>query len=151
MNFLKRIIVDENGCWIYQGATRKKGMPYGWVAYKKTQMNAHRASWIHSNGEIPEGLNVCHKCDVPQCINPEHLFLGTQKENILDMWNKKRHPKINLGGEKSPAAKLTLEQVREIRFMLSQKIKQKFIAEKFKISQVAISNIKNKKRWQLFE
>ena len=151
MKFLKKIVVDDNGCWIFQGATRKKGLPYGWVGYKNTQMNAHRASWIHAYGEIPKGLNVCHKCDVPQCINPEHLFLGTQKENVLDMWRKGRHPSINLGGERHPGAKLTLEQVREIRFMLSQKIKQKLIAEKFNLSQVAISDIKNKRRWQLFE
>ena len=151
INFLKRIVVDENQCWIFQGATRKKGLPYGWITYKKTQMNAHRASWIETNGQIPDGLNVCHKCDVPQCINPEHLFLGTQKENVLDMWNKGRHPRINLGGEKNRASKITLEQVREIRFMLSQKIKQRVIAEKFNISQVAVSDIKRKKRWQLFE
>ena len=151
MNFLKKIIVDENGCWLFQGAIKKKGLPYGWVGYKKTQMNAHRASWIHANGEIAEGLNVCHKCDVPKCINPEHLFLGTQKENVLDMWSKGRHPRLNLGGEKNRASKLTLEQVREIRFMLSKNIKQQIISEKFKVSQPAISDIKNKRRWQLFE
>jgi hypothetical protein len=151
MKFLKRIVIDANNCWIYQGAVKKLGHPYGWVAYKGTQMNAHRASWIQSNGEIPLGLNVCHKCDVPQCINPEHLFLGTQKENVLDMWNKGRHPRLNLGGEKNRASKLNLEQVREIRLMLSQNIKQRVIGEKFNISQPAISDIKNKRRWQLFE
>jgi len=151
MNFLKRMIVDENGCWIYQGALKKTSHQYGWVAYKGTQMNAHRASWIETNGEIPVGLNVCHKCDVPQCINPEHLFLGTQRENVLDMWEKGRHPSINIGGEKHPGAKVTLEQVREIRFMLSQNIAQRVIGKKFNLSQPAISDIKNKKRWQLFE
>lgn len=151
MKFIKRIVIDENGCWIFQGATRKTGLPYGWVTYKKTQMNAHRASWIEVHGQIPDGLNVCHKCDVPQCINPQHLFLGTQKENVIDMWNKKRHPITNKGGETNPASKLTLLQVREIRNMLSEKIKQKVIAEKFNISQVAVSNIKNKTRWQFFE
>ena len=151
MKFLKRIVIDANGCWIFQGSVKKIGLSYGWVSYKGTQMNAHRASWIEANGAIPVGLNVCHKCDVPQCINPEHLFLGTQRENIIDMWNKGRHPRNNLGGENNRASKLTLEQVREIRFMLSQNIKQQIIGKKFKVSQPAISDIKNKRRWQLFE
>jgi len=151
MKFLKRIVIDKNGCWLYQGALRKTGHPYGWVTFKGKQMNAHRASWIATHGEISNGFNVCHKCDVPQCINPEHLFLGTQKENVLDMWKKCRHPRINLGGEKNRASKLTLEQVRQIRAMLAEKIKQRVIAEKFCISQVAVSDIKRKKRWQLFE
>ena len=147
MKFLKKVVVDENNCWLFQGYIKKTGLPYGWVTYRKKQMNAHRASWIVANGEIEDGLCVCHKCDVPSCINPDHLFLGTQKENVHDMWEKNRHPAINKGGEQSPHAKLTLDNVREIRDMLNNNVTQQIIAEKFNVKQPAISNIKYKKTW----
>jgi predicted DNA-binding protein (UPF0251 family) len=150
MNFLKKILVDTNGCWLYQGAIKKTGLGYGWVTYEKKQMNAHRASWIIKNGAIDKGLSVCHKCDVPSCINPDHLFLGTHSENIKDMWNKKRHKPTNEGGEKNPASKLTLDQVKQIRILLSEKVKQRVIAEKFNVSVPTISNIKTSYRWQNF-
>lgn len=151
MKFLKRIIIDSNGCWLYQGAIKKTGLGYGWVGLNGKQMGAHRASWIVKNGPIEKDLCVCHKCDVPSCINPDHLFIGTQSENMKDAYKKKRKKPINQGGQTNPSSKLTLNQVREIRAMLSEKVKQKTIAEKFNISQVAVSNIKTERRWKNFQ
>jgi len=78
-NIKDRAVISEGGCWLWAGAIRKAPNPnhcYGWVAYKNTQMNAHRLAWILFNGEIPNGLVVQHKCESPSCINPEHLFVG---------------------------------------------------------------------------
>ena len=148
MKFLQRIVVNENNCWLFQGAIKKQGLGYGWVVLNNKRMGAHRASWIVKNGPIQDGLCVCHKCDIPSCINPDHLFLGTHSDNMQDMWNKKRHQIINQDSENHPRAKLNLEQVKEIKIMLSKKIKQRIIAGKFNVSQVAISNIKLGTRWK---
>jgi hypothetical protein len=103
--------VDKSGdCWLWMGTRSRNGhgvMSIG--KYKK--VGAHRFVWEIHYGEIPPGLCVCHKCDVPNCMNPSHLFLGTRSENIKDMLRKNRHIK----GEQSHNAKLTEEAVRAIR------------------------------------
>jgi len=95
--FYSRAKKDENsGCWLWQKSVTRGG--YGQQGYKMYNYSAHRLSWIFSVGPIPKGLAVCHKCDNPLCINPEHLFLGTQKDNVQDMMKKGRHgarPKKN--------------------------------------------------------
>lgn len=110
------IPVTESGCWLWISHVGKTG--YGAFGMNSIVMLAHRASWILFRGPIPDGLYVCHKCDVPICINPNHLFVGTAKENMRDASNKGR---IRLpieswsSSEKHQPAKLTNDQVREIR------------------------------------
>jgi hypothetical protein len=77
----------ENGCWLWKGT---RAGDYGKVRWKQKTISAHRSSYLAFKGEIPPGLNVCHTCDNPICVNPEHLWLGTQKENVLDSKKKKR-------------------------------------------------------------
>jgi hypothetical protein len=94
---------SKTGCWMWTGSTHD-GFGYG--AFKipgKTSL-AHRASWILNKGEIPKGLCVLHKCDTPACVNPVHLFLGTQKENIHDAVKKGRHKNPILFGDKNPSS-----------------------------------------------
>lgn len=86
--------VTETGCWIWNASVDKDG--YGYFHTKTVtrgakMQRAHRVSYQMYKGSIPKGKVVCHTCDTPSCVNPHHLFVGTHKENMQDMVNKKRH------------------------------------------------------------
>lgn len=83
--------VTESGCWIWTAGLDSRG--YGKFRLPDKQMKAHRQAYILYKGAIPEGMIVCHTCDVPTCVNPDHLFLGTHKDNMQDKLRKGRHPK----------------------------------------------------------
>lgn len=136
-NFWKRVVKTE-GCWEWIGASSSPG-GYGCVcvhirtqhpqkldAREQHTIGAHRFSWQLAYGLIPEGLLVLHKCDNRKCVRPDHLFLGTHKDNMADMTAKNRqatgdnqglrlHPESRCRGERNASAKLTDEQVREIK------------------------------------
>lgn len=104
-----RWISEDRGystpCHIWQWARNAAGYGYNGGGF------AHRKAWIAANGPLPDGLRVLHRCDVPACVNPEHLFVGTQAENVADMVAKRR----SLGGTRNPSAKLTEDDVLAIR------------------------------------
>lgn len=82
-----------DSCWLWTGALNARG--YGSLATDTKTMSAHRYSYIIHKGEIPDGLIICHTCDVPSCVNPEHLWAGTYSENTRDMFDKGRQGTSN--------------------------------------------------------
>jgi hypothetical protein len=135
--------IPEAGCWIWTGPvdTRSTHLPYGRLWFNGTTVIAHRFAWETFVGPVPDGLIVCHRCDVPFCVNPAHLFLGTPKDNTQDMIRKGR----DMPARVAPRGKLTLEQVREIR---SSSENQYVLASKYGVSQSAISLIKSRINWK---
>lgn len=104
--------VDKRGpdeCWPWTGRKDKSG--YGRFDRKGPRVYAHRIAWTLANGPVPEGKDILHQCDNRWCCNPAHYFLGTQEDNNADAFKKRRHA----WGERSRHAKLTAEQVKQIR------------------------------------
>lgn len=134
-------VKTENGCWEWQKRTDKNG--YGVITVNDTTLRAHRVSYEEFVGEIADGLHVLHKCDNPTCINPEHLFLGTNAENMKDKVNKGRHA----FGEKAGHAKLTEEQVIEIKKRLAAGESVNSFEKEYPVSGRALRLIKNGTNW----
>lgn len=154
-NILKKIFnnitKDKNNCWIYNGYTGTKG--YARIHYKGREINGHRIVLIETTGRNPK-LDACHSCDNRKCVNPEHLFWGTRKENMRDMVNKGRHwmkqkPDHILKGETHPSTKLTKSQVLKIYEMAHGfQLSQRQIANIFGISQATVAAIKFRRIWK---
>ena len=107
--FYNKVRMDnQSDCHIYTGCKDKDG--YGLPRVGAKHIRAHRISWFLSYGKIPQGSLVLHRCDNPSCVNPDHLFLGTAKDNSIDMKNKNR----SSYGERNNGVKLTEQQVLEI-------------------------------------
>lgn len=90
--FWERVQKTNQGCWEWQGArTTGKCGGYGELKVNGKVVYAHRVAWILSFGDVPANIEVCHKCDNRGCCNPSHLFLGTHKQNMKDMFDKGRN------------------------------------------------------------
>lgn len=135
-------------CWLWIGA--KIGSKYGVIKVNQKNILAHRFSWELHRGEIPEGegfhgICVLHSCDNRNCVNPKHLFLGTQKDNMIDKVKKKRQAK----GNKIRNSKLSKKDVQLIRKLyFDDRTYQRILGEKFGVSQMQISNIVRNKHWK---
>lgn len=141
--FWKRVNKSET-CWNWIGVKDKDG--YGTLSIRgKGLKRAHRLSWEIHNGPIPDGMSVLHKCDNPSCVNPEHLFLGTQLDNMRDKTAKGRG--IYLKGEDAGRTKLTEKQVRQIRRMIEEGKTQRAIAKEFSITHGAVHLIAKRINW----
>ncbi len=138
--FLEKV-VKSDGCWTWIGARHSKG--YGMFALDGGHTTAHRAAYKIFVGEIPDRMLVCHKCDNRRCVNPEHMFLGSPKDNSEDMANKGR----STHGKKNPRAKLSDEQVCAIRERAAQGARQRQIASDFGICQQMVSLIVRRANW----
>ena len=109
-----------------------------------TGKRAHRAAWEAANGPIAAGLNVCHKCDNPACVNVDHLFLGTTADNVADRQAKGRQSK----GSHRPAAKLSEQDVALIRALLGGGMQGTKLAELYGVTPALISSINCGKSWR---
>lgn len=135
----RTVVIAESGCWIWMLSTVRGG--YGKVSIDGKSHTAHRAIWEKKNGPVPSGLILCHRCDTPSCVNPDHLFVGTHSDNSLDMVTKNRAAK----GEKIGNSKLTSDVVGKIRSMTGT---YKSIGEAFGISESAVWYVRNNVTWR---
>ena len=131
------------GCLEFTGHKDECG--YGRINKDGRLVRIHRAVWERDRGEIPVGMVVMHSCDNPCCIDPEHLFLGTQSDNVADMNRKGRHHKVRGTGFKS--AKLTEGVIPSIRKRLNSGETCASIARDHRVSEELIRNIKNGRNW----
>lgn len=140
-----RMIKDTiTGCWVWQRSCTTRGYPQMWKL-PSTDRYAHRHIWRLLNGEIPDKLEVMHKCDNPKCINPEHLEVGTHRDNMDDMVAKKRDRKAS--GAQSGKAKLTDAEVCAIRALPIGTNQQK-IAQQYCVTPSTIWHIINNRTWK---
>lgn len=130
-------------CWDWTAGKHRQG--YGQFKLDGRQQLAHRFSYQLYIGGITDGLCVCHKCDNPACVNPSHLFLGTQNDNMHDCANKGRS--FDSSGEKNGMSKLTEEDVRTIRTMYASGARQADIAREFGVSRSTIYLIVHNRHW----
>jgi len=140
--FWRQVQLGGN-CWVFTGKISPDG--YGVFYSKKNGQvtwRAHRFSWMIHNGAIPDGMHVCHTCDNPWCVNPDHLWLGTAHDNALDRESKGRGATV---GARNANAKLTEAQVIEI---LRSDGTTLALGEKYGVHPTAISNIRSGKRWK---
>lgn len=151
--FLAKVSPEPNsGCWLWTGAAGDD--EYGRVRYEGRVLRAHQAAYLLFRGPIRD-LMVCHKCDTPACVNPDHLFLGTGSDNQQDSVRKGRHATAKYfgsqRGERNGNAKLTAEDVQEIRVRRRKGECQKKIAEDFGVTRANISRICRNESWRGIE
>lgn len=127
------------GCWPWQASTDRRG--YGRFGLDGATPQAHRVAWELSNGPIPTGMWVLHRCDNPQCVNPAHLWLGTHEDNMRDMASKGRGRQNHPVGAAAYHAKLQPDQVREIRRLRAAGELQRDVARRFGVSRSTVQDI----------
>ena len=153
--FESKYIPEPNtGCWLWTAGLNGDG--YGSFHVGGNNVGAHRFSFETYVGPIHDGLHVLHRCDQPLCVNPKHLFLGSQAANMADMVEKDRqargdrngsrlHPERRPRGEQHVLAKLTASQVLEIRAAVGES--QRRIAARFGVSKSQVGDIRSGKKW----
>lgn len=152
-------------CWVWTGAKLRGG--YGSFGFNGKPRQTHRVSYELRYGVDPGSLCVCHRCDNPSCVNPEHLFLGTKEDNGRDMVRKGRqnfqkrpetlargdahwhrvHPERIVRGSAHKNSKLTDSDVIEIRKLLAEGVVQRKIAERFNVTQTVVSLVARRRTW----
>lgn len=132
------------GCWLWTGAMPER-TGYGTIEHNGQSLGAHRLSYELHLGEIPPGMQVCHRCDVRACVNPAHLFLGTNSDNMRDMQRKGRGN--NLVGEDHAKAKIAERDIPKIlaRLLIGQSCAE--IAADYGVTDCAINAIRRGKSW----
>jgi hypothetical protein len=140
-----RQVRKTSSCWYWIGAG-SNGERYGRFGWNGRRIKAHRFSWSLHNGPIPNRLHVLHRCDNGLCVHPKHLFIGTHRDNMLDMFAKRRRQIVR--GSQQGAAKLTERKVLCIRRLYRRgHIRQVDLARRFGVVQTGISKIILRKSW----
>lgn len=155
-------VTKTANCWLWNGSHSAAG--YGRLSMERKWYYAHRVAWEISNGPIPDGLLVCHSCDNPGCVRPDHLFLGTDADNIHDMISKGRaangprprgdehwtriYPDRVRRGRANGKAKLTPNKVREIRTAYRNGASQTSLSREYGVKQSTIWQVLAGKTWK---
>lgn len=144
-SFYRNAYPEPNtGCWIWGASCNEFG--YGVARFNINGIKfhlAHRFSYYHHLGVFDQKLSVCHLCDNPSCVNPDHLFLGTHEDNMRDMHKKGRSSDVN--GELNPNAKIKIANVAAIRSSPLSAVQLSVI---YKISSTQVYYIRNYKSWK---
>ena len=132
------------GCWLWHGSAAKNGYGQHYLSHApRVRVYAHRFSWETHHGAIPEGMCVCHRCDTPGCVNPDHLFLGAPADNSADMVKKGRQA---WGERKVKSHKLTARQIDEI---LASRETNSDLARRLGVDHRTVSQVRLKRTWAL--
>lgn len=145
---LAEIPADRSACWLWKGARRGQHDYGSFKLVSYVTIMAHRAAYAFAKGEHPGDFFVCHTCDVPHCVNPDHLFLGTHAENMADMAAKGRAFVGERKGEKNHAAKLTEADAIEAIRLIEAGLTNKEIGRRLNIGHALISSIRRGKAWK---
>ena len=137
--FDEKVEMIPDGCWVWLARCDRDG--YGRIRIGKLMFRSHRVAWERKNGTIPDGMFVLHTCDNPYCVNPNHLFLGTQTENMKDKNGKGRGSR----GIGRWSAKLSESNVLSIRADIRT---QEEIAKDYGVNRATISDIQTKRTWR---
>lgn len=140
--FYDRIFYSPDGCWYWLGLMHRDG--YGLISTNHITYTAHRVSYMIHKGEIPKDMHICHSCDNPACVNPDHLWAGTNYDNILDRVKKGR----SLLGSKHRSAKITEDDARNIKGLMSIGLMPTLISRCRKISFTTVRDIRRGITWK---
>jgi hypothetical protein len=142
----KSIPEPNSGCLLWLGAADRFG--YGTIWDGKIRWKTHRLAFVLKRGPIPDGMHVCHHCDNPYCINPDHLFLGTPADNAADKVQKGRARGNPTAGERHSQARLTATAVLEIRRRYGAGESQRALASAYGVGKTTIQDIVSLKKWR---
>ena len=137
----KSVRLPWSGCVIWMGDCYPT--EYGRISYLGRNHTTHRLAWQLAKGPIPNGLFLLHHCDVRQCMNLEHLFLGTQADNMADMQSKGRGAKGEINGN----SRLTIGQAKEIRHRTIKGESQRKLAREFNVGKSTVARVINGRTW----
>ena len=137
-------IGPKDNCWNWTGPISGSGSGYGHIFINKKYWRAHRLVWKLTHGVIPKGIHVLHKCDNTRCVNPNHLFLGTHRDNINDMMHKGRQTR----GTRTGTNKLSESDVREIRKRAAAGEETVELAKEFGIVTRTAWSVATKRSWK---
>jgi hypothetical protein len=139
--FWAKVVKNADTCWLWSGSCNNGG--YGTIWFGRSIVKAHRLSWILEHGSVPDNLFVLHRCDVRRCVRPDHLFLGTNADNMADMAAKDRCAR----GSKRRFAKLSESDIPTIRKLVRAGVSKTEIGEQFGVTRQTIFEIATGKKW----